>query len=43
MIKGIDQMPAEAREQLEAFVTGMMLSAKETGFLFYKKPAAPGA
>jgi hypothetical protein len=38
MIQGIDQMDDEAREELEAFVTGLMLSAKETGFLFYKKP-----
>lgn len=37
-VKGADKIGEEAEEELEAFVTGLMVQAKEIGFMFYEKP-----
>ncbi len=41
-VDGADKIPAEAKEELEAFVSGVMLKSKDIGFMFYeKKEEAP--
>lgn len=36
-IAGAEKISEEAKEELEAFATGLMIKSKEIGFLFYKK------
>lgn len=37
---GAEKVGEEAKEELEAFVTGLMVKSKEIGFMFYEKPEA---
>lgn len=36
-VAGAESIGSEAKEELEAFVTGLGIKSKEIGFLFYKK------